>query len=145
VKKQRQGGFLISKIHQASARIFARILRENHVRLRPAQGRVMFVLWREGPMPITELCRRTSLGKSTLTGMLDRLERDGYARRVRSEEDRRVILIEAAARDAKSQRAFVKVSETMTAIFYRGFSDKRISRFEKDLAAILNNLMTYGS
>ena len=143
MRKQRQGGFLIAKIHQISGRIFARILKESDVRLNPAQGRIMFVLWREGPMPITGLCRRTSLGKSTLTGMLDRLERDGYVRRVPSREDRRVINIEATAMDEENRRAFARVSEIMTSIWYKGFGEKDIDQFEARLFTVLSNLTSY--
>jgi DNA-binding MarR family transcriptional regulator len=143
MRKQRQSGFLIAKIHQISGRIFTHILKENGVRLNPAQGRIMFVLWREGPMPITRLCQRTSLGKSTLTNMLDRLERDGHVRRVPSREDRRVITIEATEVDEATLRTFVRVSEIITSIAYKGFGNEDIDRFEKYLNAMMNNMVAY--
>jgi len=140
MKNQPQGGFLVSRIHQAARRRFARILRTKRIRLNPRQGRIMLLLWREGPLPITEISRRTSLGKSTLTAMLDRLERDGHVRRVRSEDDRRVILIEPTARNARAQAVFIEASEEMARRFYRGFSRAEIRRFEHDLSRILDNL-----
>jgi MarR family transcriptional regulator, organic hydroperoxide resistance regulator len=140
VRPQRQGGFLLSRIHQLSGRVFARILREHAIRLDPAEGRILFVLWREGPLPIRDIAQRTSLGKSTLTSLLDRLERAGHVRRVRSGADRRVILIEPGADDAQAQAAFAAASREMIAIFYAGFSDREIDRFEKLLERILANL-----
>jgi DNA-binding MarR family transcriptional regulator len=140
VRRQPQGGFLVSKIHQAGGRVFARILRRHAVALNPAQGRIMFVLWREGPMPISDLARRTSLGKSTLTSMLDRLEASGHLRRVRSATDRRVIRVEATAGDAAAQDVFAAASREMVAVFYAGFAEHEIDRFEADLARILDNL-----
>jgi len=140
MKNQPQGGFLISRIHQAARGRFARILRAKGIRLNPRQGRIMFLLWREGALPISEISRRTSLGKSTLTAMLDRLERDGHARRVRSVEDRRVVLVEATARNAHDQAVFVAASEEMARHFYQGFSRAEIERFERDLARVLANL-----
>jgi len=140
MKQLRRGGFLIAQIHRASGRVFARILKRHAIRLNPAQGRILFVLWTEGAMPIREIARRTSLGKSTLTSMLDRLERAGHLRRVRSETDRRVILIEATARDRRSQASFARASREMTALYYAGFAEREITRFEKDLARILDNL-----
>jgi DNA-binding MarR family transcriptional regulator len=140
VKQQRQGGFLIGRIHQAARRVFAALLVRHGIRLNPQQGRVLFVLWREGALPMGEIARRTSLGKSTLTSMIDRLERDGHLRRVSSGEDGRVVLIEPTARDAASQRQYVAASREMTALFYRGFSPTEIDRFEADLARILDNL-----
>jgi MarR family transcriptional regulator, organic hydroperoxide resistance regulator len=140
MKRQRRGGFLIGRIHQTSRRIFGQVLRQQGVSLSHPQGRVLFGLWQNGAMPIAEIVTRTGLSKSTLTGVLDRLERDGYVRRVRSTADRRVVLIEAAARDARAQAAFIRASEEMTAIFYEGFTAARIDRFEDDLARILENL-----
>ncbi len=140
MRRQRRGGFLIGRIHQAGARVFARILRRHRVSLSPPQGRVLFGLWQDGPMPIAEISRRTGLGKPALTGMLDRLERDGYVRRVRSTEDRRVVLVEPTARDVRSQAVFAKASDEMAALFYDGFTASEVDRFEADLARILENL-----
>lgn len=140
MKRQRQGGFLIGRVRQTAGRVFGRILRRHGIRLTPPQGRVLFGLWRDGAMPIAEIAGRTGLGKSTLTGLLDRLERDGYLRRVRSTADRRVILIEPTASDARSQAAFIRASQEMTEIFYDGFTGAEIDRFEADLARILTNL-----
>ena len=140
MKRQRQGGFLIGRIHQTSGRIFAGILRRRAIRLSRPQGRVLFGLWQDGAMPIAEIARRTGLGKSTLTGILDRLERDGHLRRVRSTADRRVILVEPTARDSRSQAVFLSASEEMISLFYDGFGPSEIDRFEADLARIYQNL-----
>ena len=140
MKRQRRGGFLIGRIHQTAGRVFARVLRRHGVRLSPPQGRVLFSLWQDGAMAIAEIAARTGLGKSTLTGMLDRLERDGHVRRVRSTSDRRVILVEPTARDARSQAIFVAASEEMAAVFYHGFTGAEIDRFETDLGRILESL-----
>ena len=95
MESQKKGGFLVAKIHQLSQRIFARILKNaNLTDLNPAQGRIMFVLWREDNISIHELSKRTLLSKSTLTSMLDRLEDSGFLKRIPSIEDRREILIE---------------------------------------------------
>ncbi len=141
MKLLRQGGFLLSRIHRESKRCFARLLRRHGIELTPIQGRVLFPLWREGALPIHEIGRRTGLGKSTLTGLVDRLERDGHARRLRSAEDRRVVVVEPTARDRGGQAALTQVSAEMTSIFYAGFSDAEIDRFERDLARVLDNLV----
>ena len=48
MKHQREGGFLMAKIHQTAGRIFTRLLKEHGIsEINPAQGRIMFVLWRE--------------------------------------------------------------------------------------------------
>jgi DNA-binding MarR family transcriptional regulator len=140
MKKQRQGGFLIARIHQLAGRIFTRKLKEHQVEISPAQGRIMFALWRKDGISISELVRRTSLEKSTMTSMLDRLEEAGYVTRVRSQEDRRKVLIERTDKDRSWQETYVHVSQEMTKLFYDGFSDSEIDTFEQYLRRVLDNL-----
>lgn len=136
----RLGGFLIAKIHQAGARIFARMLRERGIDIHPAHGRILFVLWQHGPMPIHDLARRVSLGKSTLTNALDRLEASGDVKRVRSAEDRRSITIELTPQTAETRKAYEEVSRAMTELFYRDVPAEAVDTFERTLTQILANL-----
>lgn len=136
----RQGGFLIAKVHQAAGRIFARMLRERGMEIHPAHGRILYVLWQEGPLPIHDLARRVSLGKSTLTNALDRLEASGEVKRVRSEEDRRTIMVELTPKNRDTKKLYEEVSRAMTKLFYRGFASEEIDHFETELERILQNL-----
>jgi len=144
MKNQREGGFLIAKIHQLAGRIFSRKLKEYHIdEINPAQGRIMFVLWRNDGISINELAKKTSLGKSTLTSMLDRLEASGFIIRIPSPEDRRKILIKRTEKDKSFQDLYVQVSHHMTKLFYAGFSEKETDEFEQYLRRIFNNLTTF--
>jgi len=144
MRRQRQGGFLIAKIHLLAGRIFDRMLRRNGTDLNPAQGRILFPLWQDGPMSMQELARKASLGPSTLTSMLDRLERAGYVIRERSSPDRRKIIVRLAATDRKILEVWGRSSQEMAALFYRGFASADIDRLERDLRRILDNLMEAG-
>lgn len=138
--RHRQGGFLISKVHQTAGRIFARMLRERGIEINPAQGRVLFVLWDHGAMNIQSLAKKLSLEKSTLTTLLDRLEAAGQVVRVPSRKDRRQIQIELTAKNREMHQLYEEVSKEATALFYAGFSSKEINQFEGYLERILRNL-----
>jgi MarR family transcriptional regulator, organic hydroperoxide resistance regulator len=140
---KRQGGFLIAKVHQSAGRIFARMLRDRRIETNPAQGRILFVLSEEGPMSIHELARRVSLGKSTLTSALDRLESQGHVVRVRCPGDRRKILIELTPRNRAMHRLYEEVSREMTDVFYAGLTNNEIAGFEQILQRILDNLTRF--
>ncbi|HWP96040.1 MAG TPA: MarR family transcriptional regulator [Syntrophomonadaceae bacterium] len=141
MKQQREAGFLITKIHHLSGRIFTRKLKENKIEeLNPAQGRIMFVLWRSNGISIQELARETGLGKSTLTSMLDRLEIAGHITRISSGEDRRKTLIVAHEPDEASMNKYVRVSQKMNELFYQGFKPDEIDKFESYLRRVLANL-----
>lgn len=137
-----EGGHLIARIHQMSSRIFSRILKDRGMEeLNPAQGRIMFVLWQKDEIAISELANCTSLSKSTLTSMLDRLAESGYIQRKASPSDRRKIILRRTEKDASFQKAYNEVSEEMVALFYDGFSEKEITDFESYLHRILRNLL----
>jgi len=142
MKEQREGGFLIAKIHQLSNRIFTKKLKEYGLdELNSAQGRIMFVLWREDNISIHELSKKTQLSKSTLTSMLDRLEKAGFIKRVHSSKDRREIIIELTDKNISLQDKYVDVSKEMNKLFYNKLSEVEIDEFENYLKRILDNLI----
>lgn len=139
-----EGSFLIARIHQISGRIFEAILRKYGLsEISPAQGRILFVLWKKDGIPIQELAKQTSLSKSTLTAMLDRLEEQHFIVRVPSEQDRREILIRLTHKDRSLQDTYETVSEEMMGIGLAGFTEREIRDLEDKLRRVLDNLVDY--
>lgn len=60
------------------------------------QSLVIGTLLKYGEMKITELSRRINLSNSTISGIVDRLERQRLVERSRSDKDRRVVLVKLA-------------------------------------------------
>ena len=84
-------GYLSGASPPGTGRI-ARLLREHG--LTPSQYNVLRILRGEGkPLPILEIASRTVAVVPGITGVIDRLERAGFVRRLRCEEDRRVIYV----------------------------------------------------
>jgi len=141
MKHARKGAFLIAQMHQISGRIFSRLLRDHGIHdITPSQGRILFALWRRDDVPIRDLAAMTSLKKSTLTAMLDVLERSGHVTRVPSGEDRRRIHIRLTAKNRELQDVYARVSQEMTSLGYAGFSKAEVDAFEAMLERILANL-----
>ena len=129
----REGGNLVSRIHQVSGRVFSRILKDHNIdELNPAQGRILYELWKEDSLSQTELAFRTKLDKSTLALMLDRLERDGQIERIRADGDARRKFIRATAENRKLHGEYEKASLEMIGLFYDGLTETEIDRFEKN-------------
>lgn len=57
------------------------------------QALVLTILGEEGPLPISRLAQQTGSANSTVSGIVDRLEKMKLVERIRSEEDRRVIYV----------------------------------------------------
>jgi MarR family transcriptional regulator, organic hydroperoxide resistance regulator len=62
---------------------------------------VLKMLEPKGQVSLSELSDRIRAKNSTVTGIIDRMERDGFVARRRSEEDRRVVFIELTGRGRK--------------------------------------------
>jgi DNA-binding MarR family transcriptional regulator len=138
-----EGGFLITKIHHLSSRIFSKMLKEHAIEISPGQGRILFALWREDEIPIRELANRTQLGKSTLTDMLERMDAEGLIERNPSDADKRKILVSLTEKTKMLHHKYQQVSQEMTNLFYHDFTDNEIEMVEDYLRRLLSNLMDF--
>lgn len=61
------------------------------------QGMLIGILSKDGEMKISELSKKMGLSNSTVSGIIDRMEREGYVERTRSKEDRRVVNVKVSS------------------------------------------------
>ena len=135
------GGFLISQIHQLQGRVFEKMLKESGIdAFNGAQGRILYVLWEEEKLTITEIGRMTSLAKNTLTSMLDRMEDSGLIVRTPDKKNRRQIFISITDKAREYHDKYEAVSEAMNSLFYQNFTEDEIVEFESKLRKIRSNL-----
>ncbi len=135
------GGFLISQIHQLQGRTFEKMLKQSEVdAFNGAQGRILYVLWEHEKLSITEIGRLTSLAKTTLTSMLDRMEKSGLIIRTPDTKNRRQIFISITDKAKEYRSKYDQVSEKMNSLFYQEFSEAEIVEFESKLKRIIDNL-----
>ncbi|SHF22559.1 transcriptional regulator, MarR family [Caldanaerobius fijiensis DSM 17918] len=57
------------------------------------QGILMGILTHYGEMKISDISKKLGLSNSTVSGIIDRLEKHGLVERIRSTEDRRVVYV----------------------------------------------------
>ena len=105
-----------------------------------AQGRILYVLWEHERLTITEISRLTSLAKTTLTSMLDRMEAAGLVLRVPDPTNRRQIFVELTEAARGYRAAYDRVSDESNEVFYRGFDEAEVMALEAQLRRIIKNL-----
>ena len=69
---------------------------EHHFRdmnITAPQGMLIGILSKNGKMKVSNLSEELGLSNSTVSGIIDRLEKQGLVERIRSEEDRRVVYV----------------------------------------------------
>jgi DNA-binding MarR family transcriptional regulator len=137
------GGFLMSQIRHLSERIWEKLLKESGVEIfNGAQGRILYVLWEYGDLTISEIGKMTSLAKTTLTGMLDRMEAGGLITRVPDTKNRRQIFITITEKARDYRDKYDLLSDKMSEAYYRGFKEAEVMDFENQLRKIVKNLET---
>ena len=131
----------MSQIRHLSGRIWERLLKESGVDVfNGAQGRILYVLWEHGNLTITEIGQLTSLAKTTLSGMLDRMEESGLIVRTPDKKNRRQIFISVTKKAKEYREIYESLSEKMNTIYYRGFNEEEVTMFEEKLRKIKKNL-----
>lgn len=134
----------MTQIKQVGGRIFEQMLQDHGVNeFNGAQGKILYVLWQYPELSITKISKLTSLAKTTLTSMLDRMEDAGLVERRHNPDNRREVMISITLRAQHLRKSYEDVSDQVNKIYYRGFTEPEVAVYERYLARILGNLETY--
>ena len=135
------GGYLINQIQKISSRKFNELLKEKNIdESNGSQGVILYSLWNNKELTIKEIGKITGLAKTSLTSMLDRMEEKGLIRRKDNSEDKRSIKIMLTDKAKELEKDYNDISNKMSNIFYKNFSDKEINEIENYLERIISNL-----
>lgn len=135
-----KGGLYITQIKQVSGRIFDKLLQQNSIEISGGQGRILFLLWKQDHLTMTEISRQTSLAKNTVTVVIDGMVKKGIVLREQNPVNRRETIISLTDRARAMQEKYELVSQQMNAMFYDGFSPEEQQQFEVYLLRILTTL-----
>lgn len=105
----------VARVCEGANLLVERELRDRGIRgIVPAHGTVLRVLLeQDGPVPIKAVVEDVRRVKSTVTGMLQTLERHGYVRKLPCEADSRVTLVELTEAGRALRDDFEAISQTL--------------------------------
>ena len=135
-----KGGFYITQIKQLQGRIFERLLVENGIEISGGQGRILFVLWKNDSLTVSEISDKTSLAKNTLTVVLNGMVNKGIVTKRVNPENRRQTIISLTDYAKSLKERYEVVSQQMNELFYQGFSNDEREQFESYLERIVKTL-----
>lgn len=135
-----RGGFYITQIKQLQDRIFERLLLKNGIEINGGQGRILYILWKTDHLTISEISKKTSLAKNTVSVVIDGMVNKGIVERAVNPQNRRQTIISLTEYAKSLQTQYEAVSQQMNVLFYQGFSEKERQQFEDYLARILKTL-----
>lgn len=135
------GGTLISQIKQLQDRVFNKILKEEGIyEFNGQQGRILFSLWKDEKLSLIELSKRTSLAKTTLSTMIDRMRKNDLVIVEESKEDKRNLVIYLSDKTLALEDKINNATKRITDIFYKDFSEKEAKELDRLLIKIKENL-----
>jgi DNA-binding MarR family transcriptional regulator len=125
--------FLVFTAQQKLRTHLTNAMSEAGVAITPAQSGILFLLERKNGQTMSELTQALSIDNSTLTGLVDRLERTGFVKRNTGTADRRashVFITDSGSEEISRAKTVIRrVNDQIKA----EFKDEEIEAFRKIL------------
>jgi DNA-binding MarR family transcriptional regulator len=125
--------FLVFTAQQKLRTHLANAMSEAGVAITPAQSGILFLLEKKNGQTMSELSQSLSIDNSTLTGLVDRLERSGFARRNAGTADRRASHVFITSRGIEEIGRAKTVIRRVNDRIKSDFSTEEIDIFRKVL------------
>jgi DNA-binding MarR family transcriptional regulator len=123
-------GLLVANLEAAEA-----------VGLNPSDLGCLCLLLLHGPIPAGRLAELTGLTSGAVTGVIDRLERAGFAQRVLDPSDRRKVIVKPD--EAKVEQAllprFAQLNRATSPAFYTQYSQAELAAIRDFLSRLIGS------
>jgi len=107
--------------------------------VRPAYLGVLLGLWREDGLKLAELGRRAGLEPSTMTGLVDRMERDGLVSREADPDDRRAQRVRLTGEGRRVREPALEVVDRVLDRVLEGIAPREMDVLKAVLRTVLGN------
>ncbi|MFT0800875.1 MarR family transcriptional regulator [Bacillus swezeyi] len=122
---------------QSTATVFMHQAIGEKIGLNGTDHKCLEIILRVGKITAGELAEKSALTTGAITGVIDRLEKAGYVRRIRDSADRRRLLIELVPENMEEIYTLFEDLAQESAMFLSQYTDQElhiITRFIKDSA-----------
>ena len=132
----------IARIRESANALIEAELRNRSIEgIVPAHGPVLQSLFQQRePVPIRTVVEKVGRVKSTVTVMINNLERHGYVRKLPCDSDSRVTLVELTATGRKLRKDFEQISEALQNKLYGSMKRKDRQALVNWLGVIESNM-----
>ncbi len=108
--------------------------------IRPGMGHLLFALFAEDGLTLRDLTARTGLAPSSVTEMVQRMERAGLLARVRDAADGRAVRISLTRAARRLEPRCRALADRLRGILEDGFRAADARRLRADLSRVIRNL-----
>ncbi len=132
--------YLVSMAQNRLQNLLRGALAAEGIRVTPAQSGILFLLKQKDGLTMTALGKALAIDNATITGLVDRLERDGFVRRNKSASDRRALNVSITPQGIDEVNRAKVVIKRVNESIKTGFSAGEIETFKKILLSIVRGL-----
>jgi DNA-binding MarR family transcriptional regulator len=130
---------MFGKIRDATNKMIVSELEKHGIDgIAPSHGDILMCLYGKNGLSVKELVDKIHRTQPTVTVLVDKLEKLGYAERTKSEEDNRVTLIKLTEKGIQLEPIFREISEKLQNIIYGDLDSTEKEQLEQLLDRILN-------
>lgn len=133
-------GFLANRLSTAMRRSLEGRLKEYD--LTACQFGVLIKLFEEDGQPLSSIGKSVYCDKPTITGIVDRLGKKGLLKKVRDENDRRVIKAVLTEKGRGLRSSLYEVGVTLNSQVLSGFSEDEIEALKIQLKKALDRVLS---
>lgn len=128
---------LISRINDQAQKLITNELEQRGIEgIVPSHGGVLMFLYQKDGLSVTELAEAIGRTQPTVTVLVNKLEKLGYVRRVKSQTDQRVTLIALTSKGRALEPVFRAVSDRLNETLYGNLSREEGLELERLLDKI---------
>lgn len=102
---------------------------------------ILDILNRQGQSKMSDMARLINVTTAAMTGIVDRLVRDGYAKRVYDPRDRRIVKVALTAKGARSVKEMIDQRKKLTARIFGVITQGEREEYLRILTHIRDHIM----
>jgi len=130
----------ISRIRDKAHAFLLKQLEEHHLKgISPSHGDILWELLLNGELPMKDLAENINRDKSTVTALVNKLIKFGYAQKGADVNDNRVNLISLTPKGLELKDDVIAISEALRKKAYQGLTEKDKAVLIKLLNKIYQN------
>lgn len=131
---------LISKVRDCANKFIESEMESSGVEgLATSHGDILLSLLKSEKLTMKELAEKIDKDKSTVTALVDKLIKQGYALKTRDTEDNRVVFVTLTEKGRALKPMFDEISQKLLSTVYEGISENEKEELIKTLIKIKNN------
>ena len=118
---------LISKIHEKGNKFILQELNSNGITdLAPRHGDILAMLYQHKKLTMKEIAEKIHRTKPTVTILVNKLEKLGFVKREKSNEDSRITYIMLTQKSEDFKPIFEKISKDLNKMLFKNLTNKEV-------------------